>query len=228
MRALLRTELVLQARGGFWTVYAVLCVAYLGVLQPLPPEVVDRVLPVLVFSDPAVLGLVVVGALVLLERREGVLQALAHAPIAPASWIAAKVITLTALAVVVAGIVSAGSGALVRPDLLLLAVIPTSVFCVLLGVVVVSRTSTFNRFLAWMAVVTTPLSLPAGELLLGADWPPMRWLPTGATTDLLRGAFGAPLSTGEVVWDVAMLTVSCVGAGVWAEAWTRRYLWRRT
>lgn len=227
MMTLLATELKLQRRGGFWTVYVVLCAAYLAVLAALPGPVFDRVLPVLVFSDPAVLGLFVVGALVLLERREGVLQALAHAPTAPLAWIGAKVISLTLLAVVVAVVVAAGSGALVRVDLLLLAVVPTSVLCVLLGIVVVSRTSTFNRFLAAIATVTAPLSLPAVELLLGADWPALRWLPTGATAELLRGAFGAPLAAGVVMRDVGLLLVACAGAGWWADRWTRRYLWRR-
>jgi len=225
--ALLVADLRLQARGGFWGVYAVVAAVYLGVLQALPAPLFERVLPVLVFSDPAVLGLFVAGALVLLERREGVLQGLAHAPIDPGAWIAAKVVSITVLATVVAVVVAAGSGALVRPDLLLLAVIPTSGLSVLLGIAVVSRASTFNRFLALVAVVTTPLGLPAFELLLGADWAWARWLPTGATAELLRGAFGAPLSGVAVVRDVVVLVGSCGAAAAWARAWTGRYLWRR-
>ncbi len=228
MTVLLLTELKLQVRGGFWTVYAVITAAYLAVLSPLPPAVFERVLPVLVFSDPAALGLFVVGALVLLERREGVLQALAHAPRSPSAWIWAKVVTLTGLSVVVAMVVAAGSAALVRPDLLVLAVAPTSVLCVLIGIAVVSRTPTFDRFLAASAVAATPLSMPAFELLLGADWPAMRWVPTGATAELLRGALGEPLGPLAVVRDVGVLGAACAAASFWAHGWTRRYLWRRT
>ncbi|MEN0061270.1 MAG: hypothetical protein AAGA48_03915 [Myxococcota bacterium] len=227
MTALLWTELRLLTRGGFWLAYAVVGAGYLAILHALPASLAKGLLPVLVFSDPAVLGLFVVGSMVLLERREGALQALAHTPTPAATWIGAKVLAITGLASIVAGVVAAGSGQLVRPDLLVLAVVPTSILTVLVGIAIVSRTSTFNRFIAWVSLITTPLALPAVELLLNAEWTWIRWLPTGGTAELLRGAFGASLSPGVVLRDVVGLVVACVGAAFWADAWTRRYLWRR-
>ena len=226
MLPLLRTEVRLLLRGGFAAAYVVVAATYLGILHALPEPLGEGLLPVLVFSDPAVLGLMIVGALVLLERREGVLRALSHTPTSHRAWIAAKVLGLTGLSVVVALGVAWGSGHPVHPGLLLLAVVPTSVLSVLVGIVVVSRVRTFNGFLALVAVATAPLGLPAMELLLGAEWPWLRFTPTGPTAELLRASLGAPLSPAALARDVVVLAVSCLAAAAWANAWTARYLWR--
>lgn len=221
------TELRLIARGGFWAAYAVVCAAYVGLLWALPAPLFDRVLPILLFSDPAVLGLWVVGAMVLLERREGALQAWAHTPARPSTWVAAKVFGITMLAVVVALVVAVGSGGLVRTDYLLLAVVPTSVLCVLLGIGIVSWVTTFNGFLALASAVTAPLALPCVEWMLGTTHPGLRWLPTGATAELIDGALGAPLSAVAVARDVGLLVGACGLAAAWTLGRTERVLWRR-
>ncbi|MBE9518380.1 MAG: ABC transporter permease, partial [Bacteroidetes bacterium] len=68
MKQLLKKEITLQWRQGFWLVYFVFTAIYITVLLNLPQK--DRMLVslILILSDTTMLGVIFIGALVLLEK----------------------------------------------------------------------------------------------------------------------------------------------------------------
>jgi fluoroquinolone transport system permease protein len=224
MKALLFADLRIQLRGGFWAVYAVVCVLLVGLLHALPGKLGREVLPVALLLDPAILGLSLAGVLVLRERQEGVLRALGSTPVGAGVWLGAKVLSLGLLALAATSAVSLGLGVKPRPEAFVPGVLGISTLCILLGIVVACRTRTTTQLLLGIQAVTLPLAIPFGEVLLGWEGEWLRWTPTGASLELLRGAAGAALSPTELVRDWLVLAATVALVWSWALSWTRRFL----
>lgn len=98
---LLAMEVRLQWRQGFHGVYLVMTAVFLLVLAALPPEFRAGGFLLVVLLDPALMGFFFAGALVLLERDQGVLQFVVTRGRGFAPWWRAKVAAIGALALVV-------------------------------------------------------------------------------------------------------------------------------
>ena len=201
----------LQLRYGFYAVYAVLTVAYVLGLALVPPAFRERTLVLLVLTDPSVLGFYFVSALVLIEKREGTLDALAVSPLGVRGYLVAKLVSLTALAVAA----SLALALLARPrgvalPLLVGGVALTSAFFVSVGLVAVSRFDTVEDYffsaLGYGAVMFAPL---AGYL--GVFETPLFWLlPARPARLLVAGAFEG-IAAWELAYAVGYLLVGTVG-----------------
>jgi hypothetical protein len=99
----LRWDIVLQARNGFYwaSAFVVLVVGglLLGVLESVRADGAAWV-PALLAINLQITTFFFVAGLMLLERDEGTLTALAVSPFSPAAYLATRTITLTALAAV--------------------------------------------------------------------------------------------------------------------------------
>lgn len=63
-------DLRFQAKYGFYFLYTVLTVIYVTVLFALPESWQEKAAAILIFSDPAAMGLFFMGAIVLLEKSQ--------------------------------------------------------------------------------------------------------------------------------------------------------------
>ncbi|MCB9761205.1 MAG: hypothetical protein H6739_15295 [Alphaproteobacteria bacterium] len=223
MAALLLADLRLQWRQGFYAAYALVCVSYALVLGALPDELRRWLVPLIVYSDPAVLGFFFVGGLTLLERGEGVLQPLFVTPVRVEAWLASKCISLTALALSVVAALGV-LGETNRWGLLMSAAALTSVCFVLLGVIAVSRFETINQYIGGAVLWATPLVAPVLPMVAG--WSPgwmLAW-PTCASLALFQGAFAeAPMPWGTAAVCLLSLAAWTGLAWVWAVRWFSRY-----
>ncbi|MFV8753978.1 hypothetical protein ACNOYE_25825 [Nannocystaceae bacterium ST9] len=228
LRIAIVNDLRLQWRYGFWIAYALVALAYLILLGLFPAEwgVRELLLELVVFSDPSVLGFFFVGGLMLLERGEHTLQGCFASPLAISEWLLAKAASLTLLATLASFAIALPLiGAALRPGLLALAVIPTSVCFVLIGVAIGTRCSTVNRYLFGGALVTFPLMVPMLAVFGIADSPIFDLLPSGAALDLLAAALGRAEISGVAALGRALVLVGWSAfAFVWAQAWMRDYV----
>lgn len=169
----------LQFRYGIYVAYgfviALYCVAIWGAGALLPvwaPGVV-------VFSDPAALGFFFLGALMMLERTEGVRMALAVTPLTAAQYLASKIITLSGLSLLSCVVLLLALHDAPNPALMLGAVALTSIAFIGIGVPIALRFRTVNAYLVGAAAVLTPIIAPAAFALLDpmplwlAIWPPI-------------------------------------------------------
>jgi fluoroquinolone transport system permease protein len=102
LRAAMRLDVMLQARNGFYwaTLFLVLVVG--GLLTAIPEAArADRVawVPAIVAANLQITTFFFVAGLMLLDRDQGVLGALAVSPLSPGSYLGSRTITLTALAI---------------------------------------------------------------------------------------------------------------------------------
>jgi fluoroquinolone transport system permease protein len=223
---LLAHDLRLQARRGFPAAYAVVTFFYVLLLRAAPDAVHDRALPALLFSDPAALGGFFIGGLLLLERGEGTLTALFVTPVRTADYLAAKVVSLTALALAASlALALATARAPVRWLPLALSVALTSSMIVLAGIAVASRIATVNQYFFAISVAGLPLGLPlAGTLHLGHTRLFML-IPSGPALRLMESSLrGEPVAPAAVGACVAALLAWNGLAWIWAARWLERYV----
>lgn len=169
----------LQFRYGIYVAYAFVVGFYVAVLTTAGPYLPAWAAGAIIYSDPAALGFFFLGALMMLERAEGVRTALAVAPVTAADYFFAKVTTLATvslLACVVLLLVLHGAA---DPALLLVAVALTSICFIGIGVPVALRFRTVNAYLVGAGGLLTPVIAPAAFALLeplpawALLWPPI-------------------------------------------------------
>jgi fluoroquinolone transport system permease protein len=158
---LLRLEITLQSRSLLYPASAVstafLCAFVLLLGRPLSP----RLTAFFVFMDPATVGLSFVGAIVLMEKAQGTLDALGVTPIRPAAYVGAKAVSLTLVAFAsgLAVVWVATGGAFDWPRQIL-ALTLCSAVAVLIGLVCVARSASMNHLVVTLLWVSTLLYLP--------------------------------------------------------------------
>lgn len=88
---LLKYNIKLQYRHGFYFAYAFISATFILILKLLSPTVSQRILPFFIISDPTMLGFFFVGALILLEKDENVLTAIAVTPLSGKGYLIYRV-----------------------------------------------------------------------------------------------------------------------------------------
>lgn len=154
MRLIQRNKVVLIS--AFVTViYTLLFRALSGVEQ------IEKVLVLLMMNDPALLGVLFVGVMVLFEKDERTLQALSVTPIRWSHYLWSKTIVLTVLGLLCCyAMVIAGYGWNFHWGHFTAATLLTTVIFSLIGFIVVAGEATFNTYMMKAAMVILLLTVP--------------------------------------------------------------------
>lgn len=217
----LRWDAVVQARNGFYWASAFVVLA-IGVLLLNLPETVraDRAawVPAIVAINLQITTFFFVAGLILLERDEGTLSALAVSPLSPGLYLAARTITLTTLAAVeTMAIVSMAFGLGQSWLLILSGTTALGVIYTGFGSSVATRYSSVNAMLLPASVVVALLLLPLLPHFGLAPRAPFLLHPIEPALTLIRGGYGTGTAS-EVMFGFA-------GAVLWgsiAYRWGRR------
>jgi fluoroquinolone transport system permease protein len=217
MRARVATLIVhdarLQWRYGIYAAYAVVMLAYAAIITTAGERFPAWVAATIVFTDPAALGFFFLGALMMLERSEGVRAALTVAPIAAADYLGAKAATLTTMALVASAVLSVLIHGSTNQVLLLVAVTLTSLQYVGIGVPIALRFRTVSGYLVGSAGFLAPMIAP-GFLALLDPFP--LWLavvPAVSQYRLILLSVGAATATpAELVVMLLVAALSALGA----------------
>ena len=94
LKSLFLLDMRFQAKHGFYFLYVVLTVIYAVALLAVPESWKEKTAIILIFSDPASMGLFFMGAIVLLEKSQHTPCAFAVSPVRPMEYIIAKVVTM--------------------------------------------------------------------------------------------------------------------------------------
>ncbi len=189
MKLLLKKEITLQWRQGFWLVYFVFTAIYVTVLLNLPEKNRMLVSLILILSDTTMLGIIFIGALVLLEKQQAVIQSLFVTPLEPSQYIWSKTISLSLIAVCTSILVYLPVWHFTAYTLLLLACIAfTAGTFVLLGLGLAARVDTINQYFGLMMGASMLLILPVLPYILLEQHPVFLFLPYVASLDLMLGA----------------------------------------
>ncbi|MEQ1899927.1 MAG: hypothetical protein ABL866_04260 [Devosia sp.] len=203
----------LQFRYGIYAAYAFVVAFYVVALVSLSSQLPSWVPAFIVFSDPAALGFFFLGALMMLERSEGVRAALATTPLTVLDYLGAKMLTLTTVAVASSMALHLASGREGNVILLAAGVALTSVQYIGIGIPIALRFKTVSGYLMGSAGFLTPVIAPAFLALLDPFPAWLAVIPSIGQFRLLLIATGATEgSVQEVVWLLAICVAAAIGA----------------
>ena len=167
MTELLKKEITLQWRQGFWLVYFVFTAIYVTVLLNIPEKNRMLVSLILILTDTTMLGVIFIGALVLLEKQQAVIQSLFVTPLEPSRYIWSKTISLSLIAISMSILVYLPVWQFSAYTMLLLATIAfTAGTFVLLGLGLAARVDTINQYFGLLMGVSMLLILPVLPYML--------------------------------------------------------------
>ena len=147
-------DIKLQMKYGFYFLYGVLSIFYLIILFAIPLKWQEKASIILIFSDPAAMGLFFMGAIILLEKSQKIPYSLAVSPIKSVEYIISKILSLCFISVIVAAILTLSINKNNLFIVLIGTAISSSIFT-LLGIIVATKISSVNQFILW----TTPIEI---------------------------------------------------------------------
>ena len=127
LSATLRLDARLQARNRVYLIVAVAAFGLAFALRALfTPEQLHFFMPLVALSGVSLTTFILVGVLLLLERAEGTLDVVLVSPLRPGEYLASKLLTVTALALVesflIAGVAYAGGSHRTEVEMRLIAI----------------------------------------------------------------------------------------------------------
>ena len=200
-----KADIKFQFKHGFYTVYIVLSIAYLIVLSFIPYSALKIVLPILIYTDPAGLGLFFIGGMVLLEKEQGVLALLYITPLKVYEYIMSKTLTLGMISALVGFVLSLVSyGLEANYILLFIGTFFVSIFYTLIGFIVASRSKSVNVYLVKMIPIMLLTILPCLSFILNDIIPQfvnrlLLFIPSAGGLKLVMGAYSSIASLDIII-----------------------------
>jgi fluoroquinolone transport system permease protein len=206
MKGLIKTEITLQWRQGFWLVYFVVSALYILVLLNVPRENRMMVSLIMILTDTTMLGVLFIGALVLLEKQQSVIHSLFVTPLEPSRYIWSKTISLSLIAVVMSILVYLPVWEFSAYTLLLLVTVAfTAGTFVMLGLGLAAGVQTINQYFGIQMAVSMLLVLPVIPYMLLNQHPTFLFLPYIASLDIMLGILD-PLPAWRMICDLLFMS----------------------
>lgn len=214
----------LQLRNGFYYAAGIMVLFWVVLLRLLPEHILRPLMPPLVLGNLVINTFYFVGGLVLLEKREGTLQAQVVTPLRTWEYLTAKVATLTLLSLAEnLLVVLALFGSSV--DLLPVAVgiAAASAIFTLAGFMAVARYESINEYLlpSMLYVMVLIAPLPA-SFMSRVIWP-LYLHPLQAPLVLLRAGFYRE-PVGWLLYGVIFSLAWMVPGYYWAQTAFNRHI----
>lgn len=143
-----------QWKYGFYFIYFILTVLYVCGIAALPEHWKTDIASIMIYSDPAAMGLFFMGAIVLLEKSQKVLNAMVVSPVKVSEYILSKTVALIAISTVIALILGFVSGSNHLPGIAVGTALTSAIFT-MLGIIAATKISNLNQFL----IVIMPLEI---------------------------------------------------------------------
>lgn len=207
----IRNDAVLQFRAGFYFVGAAVALFYVGLLRLIPddwPVNLGLLIPAALTINVMVTTYYFVAGLVLFEKSEQTLPAIAVTPLRVGEYLGSKVASLTVLALAENAIILLlvfGVG--FEPALLISGLVLLCAIYTLAGLVTISRYESINSFLIPSVFVITALLLPLLTHFGAVESMIMYLHPVQPALSLISAAF-LPAGRAEIIYGF-------VGSLVW-------------
>ena len=205
IKNMVKWEFILLSRYKIIHISILSVILYFLTTQAIPDMNRPIFHTMLLFFDPAVIGIMFIGALVLFEKSENVLQALVITPMKTDDYIFSKLTSLTILSLISATIFLTLLNVFGEINFSIIfavfGIVLTSVLLILLGFILVSGVSSINEYLLAMGISFLVLTFPPMLHLSGLYENVIFYLwPTQASFILFTGVFN---SQSLELWEIA-------------------------
>lgn len=186
----IKSDIIFQFKQGFYIIYIVITFVYMIALSWIPSSSLKIVVPLVIFSDPSVIGLFFVGGIVMLEKTQGIIYTVVVTPLRTREYILSKVISLV-LVSLFAGviIVMVAYKGVVDWLLFFLTLILTASFFTFCGLIVGATCNTINQYIVRTIPIMLFFIIPCFTLISFQQISLFELFPSVAALKLMIGAF---------------------------------------
>lgn len=206
LKSLFLLDMRFQAKHGFYFLYVVLTVIYVAALLAVPESWQEKAATILIFSDPASMGLFFMGAIVLLEKKQHTPCAFAVSPVREVEYIIAKVSSLSAISLVVAAILALAAS-VDHLHMVLLGTVVSSVIFTLFGIIIATKIISLNQFILWTVPIEIVCFVPAILHLFKMTPAWLRYYPINVCMEMVSGCAPSAIGILLVTAWIAVLFV---------------------
>jgi len=160
LKALLSQDIRFQYKYGFYFLYLIFSLLYVALLITLPATWREKAAVLLIFSDPAALGLYFMGAIVLLEKSERVLNSIAISPVKADEYMLSKLLSIAVVSTAAGLIIGFFSKGIVNYYFVAGVFLCSCLFSGI-GLIIAARSVTLNGFILSTIPAELLISIPA-------------------------------------------------------------------
>ncbi|PKM73820.1 MAG: ABC transporter permease [Firmicutes bacterium HGW-Firmicutes-16] len=170
---LLMGDVHFQFKYGFYFIYFLFTILYIGLLFAFPESWRQKAAILMIFSDPAAMGLYFMGAIVLFEKSERVLDSIAVSPVKPLEYVLSKLCSIGIISTVVSLAIGIPAGIVTNPITFILGVFLCSCMFSAVGLIIACKTTTLNQFVLATIPAEILINIPA---IIWLFWYKESWL----------------------------------------------------
>lgn len=215
--ALIRGDIRFQYKYGFYLLYLLFSLLYIGLLFAFPVAWREKAAALMIFTDPAAMGLFFMGAIVLFEKNERVLDSLAVSPVKPWQYVASKLVSIGLISMLVSFAIGLAAGLATHPLRLVAGVFLSSCLFSAIGLIVACGSKTLNQFMLLTVPAEILICVPAVLWLFWETGWWMRLHPGAAAMELC-------LPLGTTLLPLIVLLVWAAGFALLAVLTVKRML----
>ena len=167
IKALLFSDIRFQFKYGFYFLYLVFLIIYIGTLFVLPEEWREKAGILMIFTDPAAMGLFFMGAIVLFEKSERVLNSIAISPVKPSEYVLSKLCSIGVISTAVGLMIGIFSGNISNLFHFIVGVFLGSCLFSSVGLMVAANITTLNQFIIATIPAEVLIEIPAIAYFFG-------------------------------------------------------------
>jgi len=170
--SLLRGDIRLQFKYGFYFLYTFFTFLYISLLLVFPEAWREKAAILMIFSDPTAMGLYFMGAIVLLEKSERVLDSIAVSPARPYEYMLAKLFSIGLISVIVGFAIGFFSNTVNITAYFIGGIFLCSCLFSAVGLVIAAKSISLNGFIISTIPAQLLINIPAFAWLFGwkPDW----------------------------------------------------------
>ena len=205
-----------QYRYGFYLLYLFLAAVYSLIIFLLPASWKTNAIAIIIFFDPAEVGLYFMGGILLLEKSQRLPGAIAVSPIRASEYVAANVSAMTIIAVIVGIIIGIIGGTSSMPGLIL-GTILCAVLFTMIGIAISTVISDLNQFVLATLPVILILQITPMFYLLNSERAALKYFPTSAIIDMMRGT--VPSSVAVTLLSALIILAAAISVKAVKRLW---------
>ncbi len=200
-----------QYKYGFYLLYLFLAAIYSLIIILLPDSWKTTTVALIVFFDPAEVGLYFMGGILLLEKSQRLPGAIAVSPIRATEYVAANVTAMTLIAII-AGLIIGTLGGAANMGGLILGTILCAVLFTMIGIAIATVISDLNQFVLATLPVILILQITPMVYLFNRSNAVLKAFPTAAILDLMTGTAPSPIAVALLICLTVAAAFLSVGA----------------
>lgn len=221
---MIQWDLILEIKYQILKVALIVTILYCSIFLWFDMSALHQLVVFFIFSDPALLGFMFIGALVLFEKSANTLPALVVTPLKVQEYLWSKAISLTLIALPCSTAMAiAAYGFNINFGYFFLGVTLTSIFFVFFGFVGVARVKSLNHYLIIMGNLLVPFFLPFLNYLEITDFWLFYIIPSQGSLILLEASFNT-VASWKIIYSIICLVIWIYISYILAKRAYKKYL----